>query len=182
MQVTAETLARMSGREVNDNMRSVIAGLALAGVGAGLNRPHRLAMYLAQLGHESEWFKYDREIWGPTEAQKRYEGRKDLGNTQPGDGYRYRGRGPIQITGRANYEQLRVALGLDCVAHPVILEDPHNAARVSGWFWKGRGLNELADGGTVNFTKITRRINGGTNGLADREMFYSRARAALGLA
>ena len=107
MQVTAETLARMSGREVNDNMRSVIAGLALAGVGAGLNRQHRLAMYLAQLGHESEWFKYDREIWGPTEAQKRYEGRKDLGNTEPGDGSKFRGHTAAQITGRANTTDFR---------------------------------------------------------------------------
>ena len=143
-----------------------------------INTAERVAAWLAQLAHESGQLRYVREI----ASGEAYEGRKDLGNTQPGDGARFRGRGLIQITGRANYEQLRVALGLDCVAHPVILEDPHNAARVSGWFWKGRGLNELADGGTVNFTKITRRINGGTNGLADREMFYSRARAALGLA
>ena len=143
-----------------------------------IDTAERVAAWLAQLAHESGQLRYVREL----ASGEAYEGRKDLGNTQPGDGARFRGRGLIQITGRANYEQLRVALGLDCVAHPEILEDPHNAARVSGWFWKGRGLNELADGGTVNFTKITRRINGGTNGLADREMFYSRARAALGLA
>lgn len=143
-----------------------------------INTAERVAAWLAQLAHESGQLRYVREI----ASGEAYERRRDLGNTQPGDGVRFRGRGLIQITGRANYEQLRVALGLDCVAHPEILEDPHNAARVSGWFWKGRGLNELADGGTVNFTKITRRINGGTNGLADREMFYSRARAALGLA
>ena len=143
-----------------------------------IDTAERVAAWLAQLAHESGQLRYVREL----ASGEAYEGRKDLGNTQPGDGVRFRGRGLIQITGRANYEQLRVALGLDCVAHPEILEDPHNAARVSGWFWKGRGLNELADGGTVNFTKITRRINGGTNGLADREMFYSRARAALGLA
>ncbi len=143
-----------------------------------INTAERVAAWLAQLAHESGQLRYVREI----ASGEAYEGRKDLGNTQPGDGARFRGRGLIQITGRANYEQLRVALGLDCIAHPEILEDPHNAARVSGWFWKGRGLNELADGGTVNFTKITRRINGGTNGLADREMFYRRARVALGLA
>ena len=143
-----------------------------------IDTAERVAAWLAQLAHESGQLRYVREL----ASGEAYEGRKDLGNTQPGDGARFRGRGLIQITGRANYEQLRVALGLDCVAHPVILEDPHNAARVSGWFWKGRGLNELADGGAANFTKITRRINGGTNGLADREMFYSRARAALGLA
>lgn len=143
-----------------------------------INTAERVAAWLAQLAHESGQLRYVREL----ASGEAYERRRDLGNTQPGDGVRFRGRGLIQITGRANYEQLRVALGLDCVAHPEILEDPHNAARVSGWFWKGRGLNELADGGTVNFTKITRRINGGTNGLADREMFYNRARAALGLA
>lgn len=143
-----------------------------------ISTAERVAAWLAQLAHESGQLRYVREL----ASGEAYEGRKDLGNTQPGDGARFRGRGLIQITGRANYEQLRVALGLDCVAHPAILEEPQHAARVSGWFWKSRGLNELADLGPQEFARITRRINGGINGLPDRQMFYRRARAALGLA
>ena len=86
MQITAQTLALLAGTNENDNMRSTLAGLQRGGVGAGLERPHRLAMYLGQLSHESAGWKYDREIWGPTEAQKRYDTRTDLGNTAAADG------------------------------------------------------------------------------------------------
>lgn len=143
-----------------------------------ITAPARLAAFLAQVGHESGGFVYTREIWGPTEAQKRYEGRKDLGNTQPGDGSRYRGRGLIQITGRANYEAVANALGIDCVSRPELLERPEFAARASAWWWANRGCNELADAG--DFVALTRRINGGTNGLADRMERWERAKEVLG--
>ncbi len=146
----------------------------------------RLAAYLAQIGHESGRLVYVREIWGPTPAQQRYEGRADLGNTQPGDGRRYLGRGLIQITGRANYAAVRDGLsGMwsdvpDFEGQPALLESPRWAAVSSAWYWYSRGLNTLADAG--DFLRITRRINGGTNGLADRQALYARARQALGLA
>ena len=137
----------------------------------------RVAAFIAQLGHESGQLRYVREIWGPTPAQAKYEGRADLGNTQPGDGSKYRGRGLIQITGRANYAACGEALGLDLITQPELLELPQYAAMSAAWFWKQNGLNDLAD--RDQFNTITRRINGGLNGLQDRLEIWSRARAVL---
>lgn len=186
MILTADHLSAIAGTATNDNMRSTVAGLAKAG--AGLERPHRLAHYLGQLAHESSGWRYDREIWGPTAAQKRYEGRADLGNTQPGDGSRFRGRGPIQITGRANYRSFAAwAQKLDGRA-PDFEADPEavNTDPWEGlgpiWYWSvgnptRASLNGLADANDL--TAITRRINGGTNGLADRQARYVRAALVL---
>ena len=137
----------------------------------------RVAAFIAQVGHESGQLKYVKEIWGPTKAQARYEGRADLGNTQPGDGSKYRGRGLIQITGRANYAECGEALGLDLVNHPELLEKPQHACMSAAWFWSSRGLNTQADAG--RFDTITRRINGGQNGAADRRELYARALKVL---
>lgn len=152
----------------------------------GIDTPARLAAFLAQIGHESGRLAYVREIWGPTPAQQRYEGRVDLGNTQPGDGKRYMGRGLIQTTGRANYAATRDGLAAfvpsvpDFEAVPALLERPDMAALSAAWYWHSRKLNALADAG--DFVAITRRINGGTNGLADRQALHRAACAALGVA
>ena len=190
MQVTTETLARMSGRAVNDNMRSVIDGLAMAGIGAGLNRPHRLAIYLAQIGHESDWFRWDREIWGNTAAQARYDTRTDLGNTAAadGDGYLYRGRGPIQITGKFNYRRFTAwaqkldARAPDFVASPDLVNTDPWEGLGPIWYWDrgnptGESLNVYAD--EANHEMVTRRINGGLAGYADRLTRYTRAALVL---
>ncbi|WP_413052125.1 glycoside hydrolase family 19 protein [Pseudomonas bubulae] len=137
----------------------------------------RIAAFLAQIGHESGQLKYVKEIWGPTKAQAKYEGRVDLGNTVKGDGSKYRGRGLIQITGRANYAECGEALGLDLINHPELLEKPQHACMSAAWFWASRGLNTLADAG--DFSKITSRINGGQNGAADRQALYARALKVL---
>lgn len=137
----------------------------------------RQSAFLAQVAHESGGFKYVRELWGPTAAQSKYEGRTDLGNVHPGDGYRYRGRGLIQVTGRDNYAACGKALRLDLLAHPELLEEPENAARSAGWFWQSHKLNELAD--NQLFSAITRRINGGLNGQEERTALYHRALAVL---
>ena len=139
--------------------------------------PKRVAAFIAQIGHESGQPKYVKEIWGPTSAQARYEGRKDLGNTVAGDGPKYRGRGLIQITGRANYIMCGEALALDLINHPELLEKPQHACMSAAWFWATRGLNTLADAG--QFDRITRRINGGQNGAADRQTLYARALKVL---
>ncbi len=137
----------------------------------------RVAAFIAQIGHESGQLKYVKEIWGPTAAQTKYEGRKDLGNTVAGDGSKYRGRGLIQITGRANYMACGEGLGLDLIRHPELLEKPQHACMSAAWFWATKGLSTLADAG--QFDKITQRINGGQNGAADRQALYTRALKVL---
>jgi putative chitinase len=138
-----------------------------------IDTPKRQAAFLAQLAHESGELRYMEEI----ASGAAYEGRKDLGNTQPGDGKRFKGRGPIQLTGRANYRRAGKALGLDLEDHPETVATPAVGCRVAGWFWKTRGLNELADRG--EFREITRRVNGGFRGLESRQEYYRRALEVL---
>lgn len=152
-----------------------------------INTPERQAAFLAQLGHESGGLRYRREIWGPTPAQRGYEGRVDLGNTQPGDGLRYLGRGPIQITGRGNYRACREGLSKytmrvpDFEAEPEKLETEQWGSAAAAWFWTDfKSLNPLAD--ASDFVRITRRINGGLNGLDDRTRRWVAAKNALGVA
>lgn len=140
-----------------------------------INTPKRQAAFLAQIGHESGQLRYVREL----ASGKAYEGRKDLGNTQPGDGVRFKGRGLIQITGRTNYTAVMMALGIDCVERPELLETPENACRSAAWWWHSKKLNQLADEG--DFLRITKIINGGTNGLADRQALYARALQVLNI-
>lgn len=139
--------------------------------------PQRIAAFIAQVGHESGQLRFVREIWGPTAQQAGYEGRADLGNTVKGDGSKYRGRGLIQITGRANYAACGEALGLDLINKPELLELPQHAAMSAAWFWSTRGLNTLAD--QKAFAKITRRINGGLTGQDDRQALYDKALKVL---
>lgn len=133
----------------------------------------RVAAFLAQTAHESGEFRYVREL----ASGQAYEGRKDLGNTEPGDGVKFRGRGLIQVTGRANYKACGEALELDLLEQPELLEEPVNACRSAGWFWSKHGLNTLADQG--NFLLVTKRINGGTNGWKERLAYYDRAKAVF---
>jgi putative chitinase len=143
--------------------------------------PLRIAAFAAQLAHESGEFRWMEEIWGPTAAQLRYEPPGDLakrlGNTQAGDGKRYKGRGPIQITGRFNYKKYGDLLGIDLAGDPALAASPEHAFATAGLYWQSNGLNALAD--AQQFVTITRRINGGTNGLEDRQKYYERAKAVL---
>lgn len=137
----------------------------------------RLANFLGQAAHETGGFRHLRELWGPTKAQKGYEGRRDLGNTQPGDGYRFRGRGIFQLTGRANYRDIGASIGQPLESSPELAERPDIAVLTACRFWQSRGLNALADQGLED--TITRRINGGTNGIAERRMYVARVKALL---
>jgi len=138
-----------------------------------LNTPARIRMFLAQIGHESGQLRYVKEL----ASGEAYEGRKDLGNTSPGDGVRYKGRGLIQITGKRNYVLCSLALGLPLLEKPELLEEPENACRSAGWFWYNNNIGTLADLGL--FEQVTRRINGGLNGYADRYKLYQRALEAI---
>lgn len=150
-----------------------------------INTPIRQLCFLAQVGHESGGLFFTEEL----ASGDAYEGRKDLGNTQPGDGRRFKGRGLIQITGRANYKSIGDFLGVDFISNPVLLgaknikectdDQLKYAALSAGWFWNSRKLNDFADKIDIrhpieegtnldNYKEITRRINGGFNGLPDR--------------
>ncbi|RML30813.1 Glycoside hydrolase [Pseudomonas savastanoi pv. savastanoi] len=141
----------------------------------------RIAAFLAQVGHESGQLRYVRELGSDQYLDKYDTGRlaERLGNTpeDDDDGQLYRGRGLIQVTGRDNYTACAEALGLDLLEHPELLELPEHAAMSAAWFWHCAGLNTLADKG--EFLAITKRINGGTNGQADRQMLYERALKVL---
>lgn len=147
--------------------------------GGDMMRPHRLAMFLAQILHESGNLRYVKEVWGPTKAQQGYEGRADLGNTQPGDGKRYMGRDVIQITGRFNYRHLTKWAhenGTNCPdfeAKPGALEKPEWLGLGALWYWTTRVPLKYVDSG--NHEMVTRRINGGLNGYSDRLKKFDRA-------
>jgi putative chitinase len=174
-----------AGDVTPQQLQAIVPGMSAAKAGevaphlnramaeAGIDSPARKAAFIAQVAHESGGFKYNEEI----ASGRDYEGRRDLGNTQPGDGERFKGRGYIQLTGRANYAAAGKALGLDLVNNPELAARPENAARVAAWYWNSRGLNGLADRG--DFDGITKRINGGYNGKADRDQYHARAQQVL---
>ena len=146
---------------------------------ANINTPARIAAFLAQLAHESGEYRYMEEIADGSD----YEGRLDLGNTEPGDGVWFKGHGPIQITGRANHEACGLALGIDLINTPTLLTRPEYGTASACWFWttgnRKIDLNILADRDW--FKTITRIINGGLNGLSDRRLYWDRNLAILGL-
>ena len=148
--------------------------------GGPINEPAVLAQFLAQVMHESGNLRYVREIWGPTAAQKGYEGRKDLGNTKPGDGKRYMGRDVIQVTGRSNYRQLTAWVrktfgkGPDFEASPELLESPEWLGIGAIWYFLTRD-RLLAHARAGNIEMVTRLVNGGLNGYADRLQKYDAA-------
>ena len=174
--MNAKQLALSTGARI-DRAISFLPYIVSAMDEFGIDTPVRQAAFLAQIGHESGGLRYTTELWGPTPAQTRYEGRKDLGNVRPGDGLRFRGRGLIQTTGRDNFNATGRALGVDLLANPELLAEPELAARSAGWFWQSRNLNVLADSG--DFLALTKRINGGTNGLADRLALHAAATEVL---
>ncbi len=135
-----------------------------------ITSPKRAAAFIAQVAHESGEFRYREEI----ASGSAYEGRRDLGNVKTGDGRRFKGRTFIQITGRSNYQAVSRALGKNFVDDPDALAQQKYAALGAAWWWSTHGCNQIADSG--DFIALTRRINGGTNGLEDRQKYHRRSR------
>ena len=208
MQITAELLVEIFGPRVLPIRRAVdrLASIQEAVKYAELNTPLRLAHYLGQVGHESLAFRYPREIWGPSAAQKRYERNFNapwpstptqarqalyavnrlaytLSNHRAGDGIRYMGRGDLQTTGRGNYVRLTQRLRAkdincpDFEAEPARLEQSPWVALSAADYWVMRNLNQWAD--VDDLYTLTKRVNGGTNGLAHRQAIKTAALAVL---
>ncbi len=176
-----------------------------------ISTPVRQAAFLAQVMHESSTLKQVQESLGYSAARLRevwpghfasdaaaapfshqpeklanhvYANRMGNGDEASGDGWRYRGRGLIQLTGRANYARFSHEMQLDALANPDLLQLPPGAALSAGWFWVAHGLNEVADAtagpkADAYFVEITKRINGGNNGLLQRRAFWALAKAVL---
>lgn len=146
--------------------------------------PLRIAHFMAQAATETGNFRYMKELWGPTEAQKRYEGRADLGNCIAGDGFKFRGRGIFQLTGRDNYERMGKKLGIDLACNPDLAAMPDPALQIACVYWDDHKLNIYAD--ADNVLAVSNGINRGNpasirepNGFADRKAQLKRAKAVL---
>lgn len=191
--MTPETLAVCTGCRRGPLASAWLAPIEFAMAAYGIDSPLRQAAFLANIGHESGGLRYSTELWGPTPTQARYEGRADLGNTQPGDGKRFRGHGLIQTTGRYNHARVRDRLRErfpdrnvpDFEAEPERLALPEWAALSAADFWDDKNLNRWADRG--DFDGVCDVINrgrktdkdGDANGYAERHANYVRALAVL---
>lgn len=189
--MTPQILAICTGARL-DRAAKALDGLVFAMSEYGIDNPARQAAFLANVGHESGGLHWSTERWGPTPAQKRYEGRIDLGNTQPGDGYKFRGHGWIQTTGRSNHCRVRNRLHErygsdvpDFEAEPEKLALPKWSALSAADYWDDHGLNEYAD--AMNFQAVCGVINTGRasspvtriNGWQQRLELYTAAKEAL---
>ena len=176
---TVAELRRLAPSAKAGILSAIAEELPTTGADYGLTRSKMLMChFLAQAAHEADGFRTTHEYWGPTNAQRRYEGRADLGNTRPGDGKRFMGRGLFQLTGRSNYRRYGEKLGLPLESNPELAADPKISFRIACAYWKARGIEPFA--AADNIREVTRRINGGYNGLDARIDYYRRARRIFG--
>ncbi|MCM6776207.1 hypothetical protein NDR87_19065 [Nocardia sp. CDC159] len=177
--ITAEQLMAVMPNLPVAQAREYLPALNAALQEGDISTPLRQAAFLAQLAHESGELRYFEEL-GDAEYFRRYDPdgvAPAAGNTEPGDGPRYHGRGPIQLTGRANYRAAGAALGLDLEGDPDLAARPEIGFRIAQWYWRSRDINALVDAG--DFAAVTRAVNGGHHGLAEREAYYRRALEVL---
>ena len=186
--ITSEQLLQVTGtNQVKKRIEAFTPGVNATFEKYNINSPLRITHFLAQIMHESGGFKWLRELWGPTDQQKKYDPpfrlAKTLGNINRGDGFKYRGRGLIQLTGKHNYTKFTNEIGpefdVNFVSQPDLVESAPYAVLVAGWYWNSRNINEVAD--QDNLREVTRRINGGFNGLEDRRKYLKRAKLVLNL-
>jgi putative chitinase len=166
--VTPDELARIVPGMPAEKIAEYVAPLNAAMERGGIDNPVRQAAFIAQLAVESDSFRTFQEY----ASGRAYEGRADLGNTQAGDGERYKGRGAIQITGRHNYESLSQFTGIDFVAHPELVEAPENAFTTAVWYWQSRNLNQVAD--SAGIVRVSELVNGGHHALERRVADFQR--------
>eukprot|EP01016_Furgasonia_blochmanni_P009863 TRINITY_DN1412_c0_g2_i4.p1 TRINITY_DN1412_c0_g2~~TRINITY_DN1412_c0_g2_i4.p1 ORF type:complete len:328 (-),score=99.24 TRINITY_DN1412_c0_g2_i4:31-1014(-) len=179
--LTAEQLKKVMPNASSAKLGAFSPHLDAAMKEAQINTCARQSAFLAQLAQESGELAYMEELASGAE----YEGRRDLGNTQPGDGKRFKGRGPIQLTGRNNYRAAGKALGLDLEGNPAQVATPQVGFKVATWFWNSRGLSSFADkNNQAAFDQITLRVNGCINCAvthkANRDSYWRKAKQALG--
>jgi putative chitinase len=175
-QTMREIAPRFSG--ANGDRQNVITAavgevLALTLARYGIDTRLRIAHFLGQTCHESAGFRTTEEF----ASGHAYEGRSDLGNTQPGDGPRYKGRGLLQLTGRANYRDLGKILKVDLEGEPERAGEPVLSLLIACEYWKKRRIN--ADCDADDLIAVTKKVNGGTNGLEDRRQYTTKAKAAI---
>ena len=173
--ISLEQLLAIAPYTATYKLEALLAPLNAAMVRYQINSRIRICHFIAQVAHESDGFNTCCEYADGSD----YEWRDDLGNTQEGDGVRFKGRGLIQVTGRENYQQVSSALNIDFLRYPPLLEEPVNACLSAGWYWSSRNLNPLADEDKVY--EITLIINGGYNGINDRVEYLDRAKKVFGI-
>ncbi len=178
-QTLAALMAFAAQHQATDTVHELARSAIGAMVGKDITMPLRIVHFIAQACHESRGWVDLQERGGQDYFTRLYEGRADLGNTEPGDGARYHGRGIFQLTGRANYVTFGRLLGLNLVDHPDTAAQPDVCVRIAVQYWVSRHLNEKAD--QDDFAGITKAINGGINGLADRLAILERLKAVWGL-
>ncbi|MCY4045821.1 MAG: LysM peptidoglycan-binding domain-containing protein [Cellvibrionales bacterium] len=206
--ISADLLQQIMPSIAADTANQFAAPLSQGMMQAGINTPLRQSHFIAQLAHESGSFKFLIENLNYSESALNavfgkyfsddkpaadyarkpeaiancvYADRMGNGDESSGDGWRYRGRGLIQLTGKSNYQSLSEYCGEDYVANPELIADsPEGAVTAAIWYWQSRHLNDYADKDDIE--TITKRINGGLNGLDDRKLFLTNAKTALNIA
>ena len=161
---------------VKGEAEKIVTAINSAMEGAEINTPLRACHFIAQIAHETDGFKHFKEI-GNNDYFRRYDNKVNLGNSLPGDGARYKGRGFIQITGKVNYAKASKELGLDLVNNPELAETLEIGARIAAWYWSSRNLNVYADKDDI--TSVTKRINNNILGLEEIVVYYNKAKSVI---
>lgn len=173
LSITYQKIKLLAPGAKDEVIGSMATSMAATLTSYSINTELRIDHFFAQAAEESDGFRTLFE-YGNQSYFARYDGRADLGNTHPGDGFKYRGRGIFQLTGRTNYELYGGLVGLDFINNPDLAAVPANAVKTACLYWTRKGLNQFADNDDI--VSITRRINGGTNGLDTRKTYLARAK------
>lgn len=188
MLITGQLLEKLTGGAAKDSyVNEIAAAITEEAPQYGVDTVEEMAIFLGQGAHETGGFRLLYEGWGPTKAQLGYEGRDDLGNTQKGDGYKFRGRGIFQLTGRANYRAMGKKIGIDLEKNPDKAADPAISVKIAFEYWKSRNMNAvIAQNPKDPVLAVSIKVNGRNrktglpNGLADRRAYTTKARKLLG--